>query len=301
VTEGDAHEFVSWLAGKQHLAAATVRRRTGLARQFFEHARRKGLIALNPFDGIPAAVHGNPDKFRFVTRAEATAILAACPDLEWRLLFALARFGGLRVPSEPLTMNWLDVDFERGRFKVYSPKTARYPGHALRVVPIFPELAPLLLEAFTAAEPGPPFVLIRPHWRERGASVNLRKGLAAIIERAGLSAWPKPWVNLRATRAIELRQEGFPDHVVNAWLGHSADVAAEHYLRVTETDFARAISVEPPQNVPYATHGKSAQPLATELAHEAQLPQSEALDDACASLATIGQKGPMGADGFEPS
>jgi integrase len=47
---------------------------------------------------------------RFVTREEAHAVMDACPDAEWRLLFALSRFGGLRCPSEHIALRWADVD-----------------------------------------------------------------------------------------------------------------------------------------------------------------------------------------------
>lgn len=240
VTAGDATEWRTWLIGNEKLADGTVRRRTGLARQFFEHARRKGLIVVNPFDGLPASVRGNPDRFVFVDRATAQRVLDACPNLQWKLLFALSRFGGLRCPSEHLALTWADIDWERGRFRVHAPKTEHHPGHGTRWVPIFPELGPLLREAFAEAEDGAVYVLTNPVWRARGATVNLRKGLTEIIRKAGLEPWCKLFVNLRATRAVELRQAGFADHVVNTWLGHTAEVAAEFYLRVTDADFERA-------------------------------------------------------------
>jgi hypothetical protein len=60
----------------------------------------------------------------------------------------------------------------------------------------------------------------------------LRTRLSKILENAGLEVWPKLFVNLRASRRMEL-QEMFPDPVVNVWLGHSSRVAEKHYLQVT--------------------------------------------------------------------
>ena len=40
----------------------------------------------------------------FITAVQATKVLAACPDNEWRLIFALSRYGGLRCPSETLSL-----------------------------------------------------------------------------------------------------------------------------------------------------------------------------------------------------
>ena len=148
----------------------TVRRRCGFAKQFFRAAMRKRLIAANPFEGLDATVRGNRARDRFVTRQEADAILAACPDGEWKLIFALARYGGLRCPSEHLALRWGDVDWGRGRIRVTSPKTAHHEGKAERTFPLFPELRSLLEEMFDAAPEGTEFVITR----YRDATQNLR-------------------------------------------------------------------------------------------------------------------------------
>jgi integrase len=77
-------------------------------------------------------------------------VIDACPDAEWRLIFALSRFGGLRCPSEHLALTWPDVDWERDRFRVDSSKTG------LRWVPIFPELRPYLEKKFSTWPPRGP-------------------------------------------------------------------------------------------------------------------------------------------------
>src|SRR5690606_21562039 len=130
------------------LADNHVRRLTGLAKQFFHAAVKDRLIDANPFASLVAAVKGNAERFHFVGLAATQAVLDACPDAEWRLLVALARFGGLRVPSEVLLLCWADVDWERGRIRVRSPKTEHHHGHESREVPIFDELLPYLREAF---------------------------------------------------------------------------------------------------------------------------------------------------------
>ena len=90
---------------------------------------------------------------------------------------------------------------------------------------------------------------------ERGAGRNLRTQLNRIVEAAGLSVWPKTFVNLRASRRTELQEE-FPDHVVNMWLGHSSQVAEKHYLRVTPDHWARAVGGNAGGNIP-AAHTES--------------------------------------------
>jgi integrase len=237
-TIGDADSFRLWLVG-QAFAENTVRRLCGRAKQFFRAAVRRKLIPENPFGDLVSAVRGNPSRFYFVTQEEATKVLDSCPDAEWRLLFALSRYGGLRCPSEHLSMRWGDVDWANNRVRVPSPKTEHIEGKESRMIPMFPELKPYLEEAFEQAAPGTEFVINR----YRSCNANLRTQLMRIIKRAGLKPWPKPFQNLRSTRETEL-MEKFPAHVVCGWIGNSEAIALKHYLQVTDDHFERAVRGE---------------------------------------------------------
>jgi integrase len=239
ITEADAERVRVWMLTEQKLSEGTTRRRLGRARQFFRAALKSRLITENPFGAVKVSSFAE-DRFRFVTRAESAAVLAACPDVEWRVIFALARFGGLRCPSEILPLTWGDVDWAGQRITVHSPKTEGHDGKASRIVPLFPELAEPLQAAFDAAAPGATFIITR----YRNTNANLRTYLLRIIGKAGLTPWPKLFVNLRASRACELA-ERFPAHVCADWLGHSPLIAAKHYLRVRSEDFTRAVASGP--------------------------------------------------------
>lgn len=62
----------------------------------------------------------------------------------------MSRYGGLRCPSKVLSLRWQDIDWGRSRMTVTRPKAAHRPGKDTRAVPIFPELLPILREAFEA-------------------------------------------------------------------------------------------------------------------------------------------------------
>ena len=233
ISPGDADLWRLNLVG-QGLADNTVRRRSGIAKQFFRTALRRRLIAENPFADLKCAIQANRKRDHFVTREDASKILDACPDAEWRLLFALARFGGLRIPSEVVGLCWGDVNWDGGWFMVRSPKTEHHSGGDCRRVPLFPELRPHLEQVFEQAEPGTECII-----RRRDGKLDLRTNLLRIITRAGLKPWPKLFQNLRATRETELA-ETYPIHKVVAWLGHSEAVANKHYLQVTDDDFLAA-------------------------------------------------------------
>jgi integrase len=232
----EAEDFRLYML-KAGLGENTIRRHIGRARQLFKAAIRRGMVrGANPFEGMAATVRADKARMFFITREDAAKVLDACPDAEWRLLFALSRYGGLRCPSEHLALKWSDVDWDKGRIRVPSSKTEHHEGKESRMIPMFPELRSHLLEVFEQAEPGTEYVINR----YRSANANLRTQLLRIISKAGVVAWPKPWHNLRSTRQTELAEK-YPIHVVCAWLGNSRAVAQEHYLQITDAHFAQAI------------------------------------------------------------
>jgi integrase len=236
ITPARADEWARHLKQERGYAEATVARTIKRAKQLFTAARRSRLVEENPFEHLKAGSMVNAKRLFFVTSDVAAKVLDACPSAEWRTIFALARFGGLRCPSEVLALTWDDVDWERGRFLVRSPKMEHVRGKAERWVPIFPELRPHLEEQFERAEPGTVHVITRT--RDDGA--NFRTTFGKIVKRAGLSMWERPFQNLRASRETELAAT-FPLHVVTAWIGNSEIIAAKHYLQVTDADFAAAV------------------------------------------------------------
>lgn len=241
ITPGDADQWRTHLIGTENLADNTVRRRCSMAKQLFKAGVRRRFISANPFADLTGSVRANPSRFYFVTREEADKVLEACPDDEWRLLFALSRYGGLRCPSEHLSLKWGDIDWENGRIRVHSPKTEHHVGGESRMIPLFPELRPYLDRLFDKADEGPEHIITR--YRDR--TQNLRTHLERIIKRAGLKPWPKLFQNLRSTRETELA-ETFPMHVVCAWIGNSQAVAAKHYLQVTDSHFAQGSALQNP-------------------------------------------------------
>jgi len=218
ITRADADEWrLSLIA--QDLADSTIGKRCKFAKQFLADAVKQELIESNPFAELKGTSAANPKRFYFVTRAEAERVIDACPDVQWRLIFALSRYGGLRCPSEHLALKWSDVDWANGRLTVTSSKTEHH-GKGTRVIPIFPELLPHFEDAFDLADEGTEFVITR--YRETNA--NLRTQLLRIIARAGLKPWPKLFQNLRSTRETELAED-FPIHVVCQWIGNTQAIA----------------------------------------------------------------------------
>ena len=250
ITEGDVVDFGRWMNGKKY-SRTTIDRRLSSCRTIFADAVRHRLIVANPFDGFRKSLRGlvsrnNRKRIQIVSPEDILRVIEFAPDAEWRCLIALSRFGGLRVPSEALSLRWADIDWHLGTIRVPCPKLEHLEGHENREIPIFSELRPYLQECFDTAEPGSEFVITRnrPPVLKSGAgwaNANLRTRFEKIIKRAGLKPWPRLWHNLRASRQTELADQ-FPAHVVCQWIGNSEAVAREHYLSVTSEHLQRAIN-----------------------------------------------------------
>jgi integrase len=234
VTEQDAQAWRAYLT-EQSLSEATVNKRTGNAKVFFNVAVKQKLIESNPFTELESKSIANKSRQYFLERKDAEKILEACPDAQWRLVFALCRYAGLRCPSEVLSLQWSDVNWEQSRILVRSPKTERHEGRESRVIPIFSEVLPHLQDMFDTAKPGTKWVITR----YRRANQNLRTQLQRILKRAGLKPWPRLFQNLRASRETELASE-YPLHVATAWIGNTARIAERHYLQIPDTYYERA-------------------------------------------------------------
>jgi integrase len=181
------------------------------------------------------------------------------------------------------------VDWENNRFTVRASKTEHHADGGVRIVPLFPELRPLLLEVFEQATEGATHVITR----YRDPAANLRTQLVRYMEKAGLKPWPKPWQNLRASRATELADE-FPSHVCTAWLGHTEDVANEFYRQVTDTHFAKAVKTG--RQTGQYTPEKAGTGQQRDTVPSSKTADFQTVSDSCRCLPME----QLGAEGFEP-
>ncbi|MBR0191103.1 MAG: site-specific integrase, partial [Thermoguttaceae bacterium] len=186
---------------KERLARTTWGREVKTVKQFFNRAVEMGWIKTNPFAKLKGSNVANKTRFYFVTLQEARQILDACPNAEMRLIFSLARFAGLRIPSELKFMEWSDISLSGDRFIVRIPKATNRKA------------------------------------QEAGQALTSR--FAKILKRAGIAKWPKFFQNMRSTRDTELRRK-YPEQDVNLWLGHTKEVALNHYMQTTDSLFSEA-------------------------------------------------------------
>ncbi len=248
ITSLDADDWAAWLCSNEGLAENTIRKRCQFAKMFMSIAVKRKLILENPFADLVGTVVAVPERQFMIPRDSVDQLLEQCHGPEYRLLLIMARYMGLRVPSEIVPLKWIDVDWDKMRLVITSPKTKRHKGGDKRVCPIFPEVAHALNEAHDAAPEGAEWIFPSI----RSGKKNLRTWLERAILRSGLTPWPRLWQNFRATRATELVDQ-FPSHVCAAWLGHTEKIADQHYRQVTSDHFDAAVN-KPSGDIP--GHGK---------------------------------------------
>jgi len=210
------------------LSPRTVDLHIRIARTTFNRAVDDDLIMYNPFDRLSGGLPAVEKDWHYVGLDEFSKLVAASPNQGWKTLLGLCRLAGLRQ-GEALSLRWRDVDWQKNRLIVWAQKTKRR-----RVVPIAPELLPILRDAFADAP-------------ESGESVvtgvttpNVWRDFGVIRKKAGTPKYAKWCHTLRKNRESDWINAGFPFHVVVEWMGHSDEVARQHYLRVNEADIDAA-------------------------------------------------------------
>jgi integrase len=226
ITPDDAQAWRQMLVD-QRLSNAAVKTHAGNAKTFFNEAVRRKMIPESPFAALKSGATPSTNE-RYITPEETRKILDACPDARWRLLVGLARYAGLRIPSESYSLRWRDVLLEQHRLDVRSPKTERYRGHERRTVPIDPRLYKLVLDRFDELEPGEDRLL-----KMRGGRIRLV--MNEVVRRSGVVPWTKFFQTLRASCEKEWAMH-HPQAAVSQWIGHSLTTSGKHYLNGTLPD-----------------------------------------------------------------
>lgn len=231
---------------KEKVAQGTWGRAIKDVKMFFNRAVDLGWIKTNPFGKLKGSNTTNKARRYLVTQEVTQKILGACKSPKLRLVFSLARFGALRIPSEIKFMEWGDIDFIGNRLIVRVPKKTNKADQkagvfVTRPVPLFPELRKAFTE-YQESLKGKKSKMVFPNC-ETGQAFT--KQLIKILEKVGVKRWPKFFVNMRSTRDTELRRLNYPEQDVNLWVGHTKAVALDYYLQTSNELFSEAAKGEP--------------------------------------------------------
>jgi integrase len=259
VTVNQATEWRQYLKGL-NLSDAVIKIHCGNAKTIMAEAVRRKMITESPVRYLKSGASASTNT-RYVTPEETDLILEACQSLEWRVVFGLARLAGLRTPSETHGLTLGDIDWERSRLRVRSPKTAHHTGHEQRIVPIVPQLMEILQQAFDAAEPGQERLVTR-------SKTNLRRGLRMIVDKAGVKQWADTFQTLRRSCEKEWAIR-FPQYAVSLWIGHSITISGKHYANAVPDELFAKAAQNPAQQM-HAQLRKASQPQQVKIGQNAE-------------------------------
>jgi integrase len=216
VTKKEAEKFLDCIS--DHLSPCTVFRGTITCRAIFRYAVGLGTIFSSPFEGVRRGQRTNESRQFYVSRDMIDKVLSACADDRERLVVVLARYGGLRIPSEIERLTF--GDFTETRFHIHEDTKT-----GAREVPLFHEIREV-------------FERLSGSSSERIFTGKLSKSwgawtmLADILERVGLDRWPKLFVNLRSSSITDLVKLGYDERTLDAIFGNSAEVRKAHYIQL---------------------------------------------------------------------
>lgn len=161
------------------------------------------------------------------------------PEIQCGL--AIARWSGVRVPSELQTLTIASVDWDASRLHIVDSKRSRRAARAppvVRETPLFPELVPYLRKIWPAD--GSPTDPLLPSIAADGGAAFVRECKEAR-DQCGLE-WPRLFTSVRATRESELIHR-FDVHTACEWIGNSPAVAAKFYQQITAETWTVATTV----------------------------------------------------------
>ena len=202
---------------RQGLAEATARKRAGVAQADPPRtALKRRILTENPFASLEVYSRiGStmPACSSYPARLPTKIIARAGPYAEWRLIISLARYGGLRMPSEMLALRW-PMSPKTGS-SYTPPKTRRHEGKGNGWFPCSPSSRSPYVKSSSkprsAANSSSPDTV--------GGTVIYGTSLRGSSSGPGSTAWPQtlPEHAVQVGRRNLLR--ALPLHVVTAWIG----------------------------------------------------------------------------------
>lgn len=257
VTKTHGKDFRKWLLtngreiGSGLLAESTVGKRVEKCSQLWNWLLEEEYVTRNVF--AKAVGDTKPDKTRqtYVTLEQTQAMIDCQPTEQDKCIVVLARYMGMRAPSDMVMLKKSDVHWgsdpktDPPTVTINSLKTGK------RVCPLFPEARwafEYLCERQEAAEG---FLIQGERWDDVRRGTHETKDLSLSTrfkkryEKAmGKECWPKLFNNMRASRITELiKIHGIDQHSVGEWVGNTPAIQNQHYLQIMQEDHAKAASV----------------------------------------------------------
>ncbi len=271
LTRGQVENYLNSLRADH--SSATYNNRLCVLREVFRTIMRQARARENPWEGFPMRADDSHTR-RELTIQELTRLVdnAAQMGFEWRTLFGIAMYTGLRL-GDCCKLTWSEVDIVRSIIQKVPEKTKKYRKGRPVTVPIHKVLADLLMQ--TPLEERTGYVL--PQIGALAAEgVNgmgkIHSRISKIFRRAGIVTsvtvegrrWKAPdagFHSLRHTFVSMSANAGVPLHIVQSIVGHESSAMTRHYYHENVEALQRAVEAIPSiSETGVVTAGEVAQP-----------------------------------------
>ncbi|GHT36334.1 hypothetical protein FACS189427_07740 [Planctomycetales bacterium] len=198
----------------------------------FRFAVDCGYIAVSPFAKVKSGSIISLERQEYISVERLEQAIAACGnDIELRGLLAIARFQGLRIPSEVRDLKFSDFRQENTGIIFSVPDTGKTGS---RRVPVFSEFVPYLTELQQHRKEGQEYLFEK--YRQVKTSgkikfVNIGALIRKKMKRAGVPFWEKLFINLRSSCMTDKERLGWSRSLMDAVFGNSERIRLKHYIQ----------------------------------------------------------------------
>ena len=263
-----ARRFLDWLNGRSadqlfNIATAdivafraievarvnpsTVNHGIKVLRMIFEDAKRDGILADNPADGVKPVKRSHGAARRPLTLPEIKRILAVA-NSEWRSLILFGLYTGQRL-GDLARLTWANVDLQIDELSLATSKTGRR-----QIIPIAPPLRRLIETLPAGDDPSQPLHPSAFNSVKKAQKVGtLSRQFYEIMVRAGLAAAKKhrkskdcdgrngrrkmseiSFHSLRHTATSLMKNAGISSAIVQDIIGHESAAISDNYTHIDE-------------------------------------------------------------------
>lgn len=259
-------------------SANTYNQRLCVLREVYRTLMKKARAKENPWEGFPLRADDTHTRRELTIEELARLVdLANREGPEWRLLFAIAMYTGLRL-GDCARLRWSEVDVVKSIIQRVPEKTKKYRKGRPVTVPIHRTLSDLLIQTPLEKRSGFVLPVIGSH---AGEGVNgmswIHHRIGKIFHNAGIVTsvkikgrrWKAPeasFHSLRHTFVSLSANAGVPLHIVQAIVGHESTAMTRHYYHENIQALQQAVEAIPNiSETGEVTPGEVAQPDARRL------------------------------------
>jgi integrase len=226
---------------------STVNHAIKVLRMIFEDAKRDGILADNPADGIRPVKRSSAPSRRPLTLPEIKQILTVAND-EWRSLILFGLYTGQRL-GDLARLTWANIDLQLDELRLATSKTGRR-----QIIPIVPPLRGHIETLPAGDDPSQPLHPNAFNSVKKAQKVGtLSRQFYELMVRAGL-ATPKKhrksddcdgrngrrkmseisFHSLRHTTTSLMKNAGISSAIVQDIIGHESAAISANYTHIDE-------------------------------------------------------------------